>query len=434
MVEELQQTKKTTSKSTQKLEVIQYSQIKTNDSVERVSTTIGELDRVLGGSEKQGLVPGEVILLGGEPGIGKSTLLTQVAIGMLTNSVQKTSKPPSVVYVAGEESPQQISLRIERIIASRHNNTKQTKHETGLSSLHDSLHFISSTDVDQIVDHLYKQQPSLVIIDSIQTLTTQDLSGSAGSIGQVREATDRLIQVAKSKHIPIILVGHVTKDGKLAGPMILEHLVDAVLELRGDKASELRILRSQKNRFGATDEVGVFRMSDTGYEEVTNPSEFFLETRENTEPGSAVACVMEGTRPLLIEVQALVIPTYLAQPRRIGRGLPSNRLQVLTAVLEKHVGIPLSQRDVFVSLAGGFESREPSLDLAICVALASSYYGKATPNNAVFVGEVGLLGEIRSAPMVSRREKEAIRLGYTKLFSRTSATTLSRVVAQTFPK
>ena len=406
-----------------------FNHIEAWQNGERLSTTINELDRVLGGESEQGLVPGEVILLGGEPGIGKSTLLTQVAIGLLTNSTQKNQYSEEIVYVAGEESPQQVSLRIRRLLASRHNNKQQTKTEAKLNSL-DNLIFLTTTDVDEIVGYLSKRPPKLVIVDSIQTLVTQDLSGSAGSIGQVREVTDRLIGVAKTHHIPMFLVGHVTKDGKLAGPMVLEHLVDAVLELKGEKTNELRILRSLKNRFGATDEVGVFRMTDEGYQEVSNPSEYFLETRATTEPGSAVSCVVEGTRPLLIEVQALVIPTYLPQPRRIGRGISANRLQILTAVLEKHAKIPLSRYDVFVSLAGGYESREPSLDLAICAALASSYADQPTPKGSVFIGEVGLLGEVRAAPLIARREKEATRLGYSSVFSRKQATVITKVLLE----
>lgn len=429
LIEEIQTTTSKQKKSQSELAVTSFNQIEDWQNGERVSTTIAELDRVLGGDTKCGLVPGEVILLGGEPGIGKSTLLTQVAMGMITNSTQKSAKYEDIVYVAGEESPQQVGLRIRRLLASRHNNKKQTKDEDWSTKL-DKLKFITSTDVDELVQHLGDHPPKLVIVDSIQTLVTQDLSGSAGSIGQVREVTDRLIGVAKSHHIPMFLVGHVTKDGKLAGPMVLEHLVDAVLELKGEKTSELRILRSQKNRFGATDEVGVFRMTDQGYQEVSNPSEYFLETREKSEPGSAVSCVVEGTRPLLIEVQALVIPTYLPQPRRIGRGISANRLQILAAVLEKHAKIPLSRYDVFVSLAGGYESREPSLDLAICVALISSHANKPTPKGSIFIGEVGLLGEVRIAPLLERREKEAMRLGYSSIYSRKLTKTIVQLLAK----
>ena len=428
LIEEVQTSSSKRSPSKVEASATSFNHIEAWHNGERLSTTIHELDRVLGGDVKSGLVPGEVILLGGEPGIGKSTLLTQVAMGMITNSTQKNKNKDDVVYVAGEESPQQVGLRIRRLLANRPNNKEQTNNETWTAKL-EQLKFITTTDVDQIVSYLAKQPPKLVIVDSIQTLITQDLSGSAGSIGQVREVTDRLIGVAKSHHIPIFLVGHVTKDGKLAGPMVLEHLVDAVLELKGDKTSELRILRSLKNRFGATDEVGVFRMTDEGYQEVSNPSEYFLETRENSEPGSAVSCVVEGTRPLLIEVQALVIPTYLPQPRRIGRGISANRLQILTAVLEKHAKIPLSRYDVFVSLAGGYESREPSLDLAICAALASSYADQPTPKGSVFIGEVGLLGEVRTAPLLARREKEATRLGYTSVYSRKQTKTIAQVLS-----
>lgn len=428
MVEQAIETNQKEHKSTSKMVVTPMKQVKRWKDGSRISTTIGELDRVLGGEPVGGLVPGEVVLLGGEPGIGKSTLLSQVAIGMLTNSVQKDAVSRTIAYVAGEESPQQISLRLERLFRSRHNNKIQTKDEAWQDALQ-NLMFVTSTDVDQICQFIAKEKPSLVIVDSIQTMATTDLTGSAGSIGQVRESADRLTTVAKAHHVPLFLVGHVTKDGKLAGPMVLEHLVDTVLELKGEKTSELRILRSQKNRFGATDEVGVFRMTEMGYQEVSNPSEYFLELREKDEPGSAVSCVIEGSRPLLIEVQALVVSSSLPQPRRVGRGISSNRLQILTAVLEKHAKLPLSGYDIYVSLAGGYESREPSLDLAICMAIASSYAGKPSPLEAVYVGEVGLLGEIRTAPLMERRTKEAKRLGYSTIYSREQAHTVQHVIS-----
>ncbi|MCA9372960.1 DNA repair protein RadA [Candidatus Woesebacteria bacterium] len=427
LVEQVAQSRKGDGSPSRAVTVTSFTDLSSWDSGDRVSTSIQELDRVLGGDAISGLVPGEVILLGGEPGVGKSTLLTQVALGMLTNSVQKKQKSLPIYYVAGEESPQQVALRIRRLLASQESAGSTKKGALDAPDL-TKLSFITSTDVDEIVSTLSNKPAQLIIIDSIQTLTTGDLSGSAGSVGQVRECADRLTQLAKQIHVPMFLVGHVTKEGKLAGPMILEHLVDTVLELKGEKTSELRLLRSQKNRFGATDEVGVFRMTELGYQEVINPSEYFLETREKLEPGSAVSCVIEGTRPLLIEVQALTIPSYLPQPRRVGRGISANRLQILTAVLEKHAKIPLSKHDVFVSLAGGYESREPPLDLAICMAIASSYKNQPTPAGCVYVGEVGLLGEVRMVPLLQKREKEAKRLGYPNLVSRKTATSIDKLV------
>lgn len=400
----------------------------------RISTTIDELDRVLGGDQTCGLVPGEVVLLGGEPGIGKSTLLTQVVLGMLTNYTQNSAQQSPIVYVAGEESPQQIAVRINRLRSHSSNNENRTKKKRGkvstLTKYDDRLLFATTTDVDELVALILQSKPALVVVDSVQTLTTSDLSGTAGSIGQVKEVTTRLVSIAKQLHTPLFLVGHVTKEGRLAGPMLLEHMVDAVLELTGDRSSELRLLRAVKNRFGATDEVGVFRMTGEGYEQIDNPSQFFLETRDPSQSGSTIGCVLEGTRPLLVEVQALTTSSYLPQPRRVGRGILSNRLHILAAVLEKHCGIPLSKYDVFVSVAGGFETKEAVLDLAICVALASSINSRSMPEGAVFVGEVGLLGEIRSTPMLERRAKEARRLGFSSVYSRKTHTSLRSLLRE----
>ena len=366
--------------------------------VKRVVTGIGELDRVLGG----GIVPGEVILMIGEPGIGKSTILTQLAMKM-----------GKVVYVCGEESPGQVKLRVDRL-----GKQKQIA----------ELQMLAETDVDQIVASVDRLDVSLLIIDSVQTLYSTDLPGLAGSISQIRECTARLISYAKGHNVPVVLVGHVTKDGEMAGPKVLEHMVDAVLELTGDRYYDLRLLRTQKNRFGATDEVGVFQMVESGLAEVANPSEFFLAEREEGSVGSAVCVIMEGTRPVLLEVQALVVDSELPVPRRVSQGVDVRRVQILLGVLSKYTRLSLGTKDVFVKVTGGLSVREPAIDLAIALAVASSSTGKALPKNAVAIGEVGLLGEIRSVSWGEKRVKEARKLGYTKIFSRDSYRKVSEIV------
>jgi DNA repair protein RadA/Sms len=395
----------------------------------RFSSGIGELDRVLGG----GIVPGAVMLVGGEPGIGKSTLLTQMCLvanfkesGETSSSNQskqsstnnKNSK--QILYICGEESPEQINLRISRIFD---NEQFLSKSGFGKSSkqarqqIEQNLQFVTSTDVDEIRTIIKKINPKLVIVDSIQTLSTQDLTGASGSVGQIRESTERLIKIAKSLSIATFLVGHVTKEGTIAGPKVLEHMVDTVLQLEGERTGQFRLLRALKNRFGATDEVGVFKVVDYGYEEVTNPSELFVENESGEVPGSAVTCVMEGTRPMLLEVQALVNQSQLAMPRRVGRGIELFRIQILAAVMQKHAKHSLSNYDIFLSAAGGFSVKEPAVDLALSVAIASSLSNKAIKTRTVFIGEVGLLGEVRTVPYLDRRIKEAKRLGYKRVVS-----------------
>jgi len=411
----------------------------------RISTHFSELDRVLGG----GLVPGVVILIGGEPGIGKSTLLTQVVIELLlqsvtdlpraeisnskkTKSAQNEVQTETILYVSGEESPSQISLRINRYLNTEHNpDTKgsQNIRQKDSGQLHDGLQFLTSTDTDTIALAIAKLRPKLVVIDSIQTLTTADLTGTAGSIGQLRESADRLTQVVKALSIPMFLVGHVTKEGTIAGPKVLEHIVDCVLEVSGDRSGQVRLIRAIKNRFGATDEVGVFQHTEYGLSEVTNPSELFLEQGNHQVPGSATVCVMEGTRPLLAEMQALVVSSQLAMPRRVGRGVELSRIQVLAAVLQKHCRLPLGTHDIFLNAAGGFTIKEPSADLAAAVAMASSLTNKKIPSKAVFIGEVGLLGEIRKVSYLDRRIKEAKRLGYSEVYSRQTHPTLKKLLA-----
>ncbi len=423
-------------------------------SKKRFSSTIHELDRVLGG----GIVPGSVVLIGGEPGIGKSTLLTQMVLGLAvsknerqinsssaankTNSKKETSKNskkddknkkqktktanskknskiPQIYYVSGEESPSQINLRINRIINNEQfiDSADFGKDAEQVSGFIDkSLHFVTSTDVDQLTSLINSRHPDLVVVDSIQTLSTQDLTGASGSIGQVRECTDRLRTTAKRNNVPLFLVGHVTKKGTIAGPKTLEHIVDTVLQLSGERTGQFRMLRALKNRFGATDEVGVFQFVDFGLKEITNPSQIFLENQQDV-PGSAITCVIEGTRPLLIEVQALANKSHLAMPLRVGRGIQMTRIRVLTAVLQKYCGLPVNDNDIFLSAAGGFEIKEPAVDLGLAMAIASSLKEQRLPKKTVFVGEVGLLGEIRPVTYLERRIKEAKRLGYEKIIS-----------------
>ncbi len=424
--------------------LVKRSEVKAvSASKQRFSSSIGELDRVLGG----GIVPGEIILIGGEPGIGKSTLLTQMILGVLLkksqvkastsdkkSAKQKPNKMKKIFYVSGEESPAQINLRINRILENEQfllflNYAKNKKPD--LSFLDDSLQFITSTDVDQLRLLMAKHEPDLVIVDSIQTLSTQDLSGASGSVGQVREVTERLRLVGKSLHIPLFLVGHVTKDGTIAGPKTLEHMVDSVVELSGERTGKFRLLRALKNRFGATDEVGVFQFTDYGLAEVNNPSLLFLDQQQNV-PGSAVCCVMEGTRPLLVEVQALASRTQLAIPRRVGQGIELSRIQVLSAVLQKHCRVSFADYDLFVNAAGGFRIKEPAVDLALAAAMVSSVKNKKIPSKTVFIGEVGLLGEIRPVSYLERRVKEAKRLGFKKIITSKKYQRLDQLVKKMF--
>ncbi len=414
---EQQSTKTVTAAAQQKL--VAFTDIMQSDvSLRRISTGIGEFDRVLGGADNQrGMVEGGVYLIGGEPGIGKSTLLTQVVLALLKKeSLDSNNNSRPILYVCGEESPTQISLRIKRMIKKEHINIGRLK-------------FVTTTDVAEISTLVTSTKPELIVIDSIQTVTTAELSGAAGSVGQIREAADRLTRVAKQTNVPMFLVGHVTKEGVISGPKILEHIVDAVLELSGERSSEVRLLRAIKNRFGATDEVGVFQVAEDGYVEVSNPSTFFIDQDREAVAGSAIVCVMEGTRPLLVEVQALVVSSQLPTPRRIGRGVDISRIQVLAAVLQRHCRINLSSYDIFVSVAGGFTVKEPAADLGIALAMASSFTNKAIPANSVAIGEVGLLGELRTVALHKRREKESKRLGFSALLSKEKNKTLAGLLS-----
>lgn len=343
-----------------------------------------EFARVLGG----GLVPGSVVLIGGDPGIGKSTLLTDVA-------ARFADEVGTALYVSAEESVQQIKLRATRM---------------GLDP--EKLLVYSETNLDLILEQITHIQPRLVIIDSIQTVYLDELTSAAGSVSQVREGALRLLRVAKENGIPIFLVGHVTKEGAIAGPRVLEHIVDAVLYLEGDRFHQYRLLRGVKNRFGSTDEVGVFEMTQRGMAEVTNPSQVFLAERSIGTPGSAVAVTMEGTRPILVEVQALTANTASNQPRRTANGFDMNRLLMLVAVLSKRVGLPLFNQDIYVNIVGGLRISEPAADLAVALAIASSYRNQRVPAEVVLVGEIGLSGELRSVSQLDRRLGEAAKLGF----------------------
>jgi DNA repair protein RadA/Sms len=351
---------------------------------------IGELDRVLGG----GLVAGSVVLLGGEPGIGKSTLLLQAAAGISTTGA-------SVLYATGEESTSQVRLRATRL---------------GLATgaVAESIRVVAETGVGRIVELARSDGLAMLVVDSVQTLASEDLDGPPGSVGQVREATQRLMEFAKTEGVPVILVGHVTKDGTLAGPKTLEHLVDVVLNVEGDRTGGLRLLRATKNRYGSTDEVGVFEMGERGLTEVADPARAFLADHDAPAPGSVVAPVLEGSRPILVEVQALVAPTGAPSPRRTASGVDPNRLALLVAVLGRRAGIGLAGHDVYANLAGGLSVGEPGLDLPLALALASSLRDRPVIPGSVAIGEVGLLGELRTVGGLDRRLREAARLGFTR--------------------
>lgn len=412
----------------------------------RIKTGSGELDRVLGG----GIVPGSVVLVGGEPGIGKSTLLTQLALQVSQEKIQVTSNKqqvskksqktkknsqPSkndnlkVLYVCGEESVEQVGMRVGRLGKFGSMQSKQSK-QGKQSNRGEGMSLMAEMDVDVVTATAEKEMPDLMIVDSIQTLYTRDLSGMAGSVGQVRESAFRLIELAKKKGIAVFLVGHVTKEGAIAGPKVLEHMVDAVLQLEGERTGQWRLLRSIKNRFGPTDETGVFSMQEGGMMDVTNPSGAFLEESQAGKPGSVVVAVMEGTRPVLIEIQALAVRSELAMPRRVVHGMPLSKLQVLCAVLQKSCRLSLGSMDVFVNVAGGLKVNEPAADLGIALAIASSVKNKSLPNQSVVVGEVGLLGEVRRVSFLARRAEEAKKLGYKKVIGPDKYSSVSQAVGK----
>lgn len=358
-------------------------EIKPSDN-QRLDVGFSEFNRVLGG----GLVPGTVVLLSGDPGIGKSTLLLQAA-------AYTAQKMPKVLYISGEESAQQIKLRASRVI------TEET-----------DLWVWTETDLAVIEKEIREKEPSLVIVDSIQTLFTTDLDSAPGSISQIKEGASRLIQIAKTLEIPIILVGHVTKEGNIAGPRVLEHMVDTVLYFEGERHYPYRMLRAMKNRYGSTFELGVFEMKSEGLVEIKNPSLAFLEERPLYTPGSVVTACMEGSRPVLVEIQALVCQTSFGQPRRMTTGTDYNRVNLIMAVLEKRVGLHLSHQDAYVNIVGGIKVQEPAADLAIALALASSLKNKHCDPKLGVIGEVGLTGEVRGIPYLRKRLEELKKLGF----------------------
>jgi len=363
----------------------------------RIPLPIAEFARVLGG----GVVPGSVVLIGGDPGIGKSTLMLQLATEMATDRCV-------VLYVSGEESAHQIKMRAARLQGPK-------------GADFDDLYLVTETNLEQIMAHIQTLQARLVVIDSIQTVTSAELDSGAGSVTQVRECTARLTKLAKATNVAIFLVGHVTKEGSIAGPRVLEHTVDTVLYMDGDRHHAYRLLRGVKNRFGATSEVGVFEMRGTGMVEVTNPSESFLAERMATAPGSAITVMMEGTRPLLVEVQALASTTAFGNPRRTPNGVDFNRLLLVTAVLTRRMGLRLADQDVFVNIIGGLQIQEPAADLAIAAAIFSSVKDQPVPADMVLLGEIGLSGELRAARRLPERLREAAKLGFKRAVIPSSA-------------
>jgi DNA repair protein RadA/Sms len=354
------------------------------DPEPRLTTQLGELDRVLGG----GVVPGSVILVGGDPGIGKTTLLFQMLQGLGQGG-------QSLLYVSGEESPRQLKMRGDRL---------------GISS--SSLYILAETSLETILKTTHAMQPAALVVDSIQTVYTDQIASAPGSVSQVQEVACQLMWYAKRSSVPVFIIGHVTKDGMIAGPKLLEHIVDTVLYFEGDKGHTYRILRAVKNRFGPTNEIGVFEMKNSGLEEVTNPSELFLAGRPEQSPGSVVVSTLEGSRPILVELQALVTSTGYAMPKRMANGVEVNRVSLLLAVMEKRLGLHLSGQDVYFNVVGGLRIDEPAIDLGIVAAVVSSFRDQVIDAHTLFLGEVGLGGEIRPVTQVDIRAREAMKLGF----------------------
>ena len=359
----------------------------------RFSTGMAELDRVLGG----GAVSGSLILVGGDPGIGKSTILLQTSCNMAVRGIP-------VIYISGEESLRQIKIRAARIAKAP-----------------DALRFMCETNLDIISEVVIREKPKVVVIDSIQTMFSEDVGSAPGSVSQVRETTAVLLRLAKELSVTFFIVGHVTKEGTVAGPRVLEHMVDTVLYFEGDRYASYRILRGVKNRFGSTNEIGIFEMRNEGLAEVPNPSEYMLSGRPLGSSGSVVTCSMEGTRPMLTEVQALIVQTNFGYPRRQSTGTDANRVSVLMAVIEKRLNVPLSQFDAYINLAGGIRQTEPSLDLGIVMAILSSYRNRPVPDDMIVFGGVGLSGEVRSVSMAEMRVQEAAKLGFRRCILPASA-------------
>lgn len=377
-------TKKTSSHSlTETAKPVTLDEIETSET-ERISSGIMEFDRVLGG----GIVPGSLVLVGGDPGIGKSTILLQVCRNLAASKV-------ATLYVSGEESLKQIKMRAARI-----------------GTFTSDVKFMCETSLSQIEAMILKEKPKVAIIDSIQTMCNEEISSAPGSVSQVRESTSVLMQLAKKQGVMIFIVGHVTKEGTVAGPRVLEHMVDTVLYFEGDRHAAYRILRGVKNRFGSTNEIGVFEMREDGLAEVANPSEYMLSGKPENASGSVVACSMEGTRPILIEVQSLVCRTSFGIPRRTAAGTDFNRVNLLLAVLEKRLNMPLSSCDAYINIAGGIRMNEPAIDLAVVLAVISSYKDRPVDEKTIVFGEVGLSGEVRAVNMARQRVQEAKKLGF----------------------
>lgn len=387
---------------------VKFSQISEKQQA-RWSSGYVELNRVLGG----GVVPGSLVLIGGDPGIGKSTLLLQVA--------NRLSMEYRILYVSAEESGQQVKLRASRLGVGitdsldgemMHQAQSVKSSESAASTFEPNLYVLPETDLEEILRELESLKPNLAVIDSIQTIYLPSMASAPGSVAQVRECTSALMQVAKREDITLLIVGHVTKEGAIAGPRVLEHLVDTVLYFEGDRFASHRLLRSVKNRFGATHEIGIFEMVDRGLREVANPSELFLGNRDEVAPGSAIVVACEGTRPLVVELQALVSPTSYATPRRSTTGVDYNRLLQILAVLEKRVGVPLSKLDAYVASAGGLNVEEPAVDLGIAIAVVASFRDRMVDPRTVLIGEVGLGGQVRAVSQMELRLKEAAKLGF----------------------
>ena len=397
--EKISSVKASVAKEVKKAEVVTLTSVSTEED-ERMKTTIKELDRVLGG----GIVPGSLVLVGGDPGIGKSTLLLQVC--------QKLSDmKKKVLYISGEESLKQIRLRANR-----------------MGEFSEYLYLLCETNLEIIRSVIETQKPDMVVIDSIQTMYNEEVGSAPGSVSQVRESTNVLMQLAKGLNISTFIVGHVTKEGTVAGPRVLEHMVDTVLYFEGDRHASYRILRGVKNRFGSTNEIGVFEMQKSGLVEVENPSEYMLSGKPENASGSVVVCAMEGTRPMLMEIQALVCRSNFGMPRRTAAGLDYNRINLLMAVLEKRLGLPLSGYDAYVNIAGGIKMNEPAADLGIVMAIASSYKNQSVSEGTIVFGEVGLSGEVRAVTMPEQRVAEAKKLGFkTCILPEVSVKTLGKI-------
>ena len=365
---------------------VTLEEIETSET-ERISSGMAELDRVLGG----GIVPGSLVLVGGDPGIGKSTILLQVCKNLAAAGV-------STLYVSGEESLKQIKMRAARI-----------------GTFTNDVRFMCETSLTEIENTITKENPKVAVIDSIQTMCNEEISSAPGSVSQVRESTSVLMQLAKKQGVMIFIVGHVTKEGTVAGPRVLEHMVDTVLYFEGDRHAAYRILRGVKNRFGSTNEIGVFEMREDGLAEVANPSEYMLSGRPENASGSVVACSMEGTRPILVEIQSLVCRTSFGIPRRTAAGTDFNRVNLLLAVLEKRLNMPLSSCDAYINIAGGIRMNEPAIDLAMVLAIISSYQDKPIDEKTIVFGEVGLSGEVRAVSMARQRVMEAKKLGFRRV-------------------